>query len=384
MELLDLMEKGWTGFSAISENKRPDNYEAQLKEVIDLLSNARGLASYRREFLLREAMTTSDFPLLFADVLDRQVLATYKAVDPVWKAFVRMSTVRKIYPEIGAKRFAITGGDQHLEEVGQKSEYPASGRTEKKYDIYVKKYGRQFDISFEALINDDLGALKDTPERFARAAVRTEHRLATGGYVHDVGTHALNNLYDNATAGEINCVAALLTIANLETAVQAMKAFRDANGEPIMNSPKFLVVPDSLEYTARQILTSATKMWVELGGAGGPLPYPTANIIPQAGLTLIIDPYLTVLDPVAANGLTAWYLFAAPSDIAALEFDFLEGHERPEICMKSSDKVNIGGGATLNPLEGDFATDNVFYRVRDICGCNKLDWRATYMGGHTA
>ena len=382
MEFMNLIEKGWEGYSAISETKKSENYEAQLKEAIDLLSNARGLPSHRREFLLREAMTTSDFPLLFGDVLDRQVLASYKAVDPVWRAIVRMGTVRRIYPQIGAKRFGITGGDQTLARVGEKGEYLASDRDEKKYDIYVYKYGRQFDISFEALINDDLNALKDTPERFARAAVRTEHRLATGGYVHDVGTHALGNLYDNATAGEINCVAALLTIANLEAAIQAMKAFRDANGEPIMNTPKYLVVPDSLEFTARQILTSAMKMWVEGTGAT-PTVWPMTNVLPQAGLTLIVDPYLTVLDGTAANGLTAWYLFADPRDIAALEFDYLEGHDRPEICMKASDKVSIGGGA-ISPFEGDFATDNVFYRVRDICGCNKLDWRATYMGGHTA
>jgi hypothetical protein len=382
MDFLDLVEKGWQGYSAISETKKPANYEAQLKEAIDLLSNARGLPAHRREFLIREAMTTSDFPLLFGDVLDRQVLASYKAVDPVWRAIVRPGTVRRIYPEIGAKRFGITGGDQTLARVGEKGEYLASGRTEKKYDIYVYKYGRQFDISFEALINDDLNALKDTPERFARAAVRTEHRLATGGYVHDVGTHAAGNLYDNATAGEINCVAALLTIANLEAAIQAMKAFRDANGEPIMNAPKYLVVPDSLEFTARQILTSAMKMWVEGTGAT-PTVWPMTNVLPQAGLTLIVDPYLTVLDGTAANGLTAWYLFADPRDIAALEFDYLEGHDRPEICMKASDKVSIGGGA-ISPFEGDFATDNIFYRVRDICGCNKLDWRATYMGGHTA
>jgi len=100
-------------------------------------------------------------------------------------------------------------------------------------------------------------------------------------------------------------------------------------------------------------------------------------------LTLIVDPYLPVLDAVAANGLTCWYLFADPREIAAVEFAHLRGHERPEICMKASDKVTVGGGS-INAMSGDFATDNVFYRVRLCAGVTRLDWRATFMGGHAA
>ncbi len=269
---------------------------ARLTEITDLLYNSKwhgqNLRPHERAYLLQEALTTSDFPFLFGDVLDRQVLANYKAVDPVWKAFVRSSTVPRIYPQVGGYRFSMTGGDQFLAEVSQKGEYLASDRNEIKYELTVKKYGRQFDISWEALINDDLGALKDTPQRFAMAAVRTEHRLVTDQYADDDGTHAAGNLYDKTTAGEINGSVVLLTIANLEAGLEAMSGFLDTNGEPIMNRARFLVVPPALEMTGRQILTSATKMWVELGGAGGPLPYPTTNVVGQMGLTLIVDPYL--------------------------------------------------------------------------------------------
>jgi hypothetical protein len=372
-ELMKLMED-WNGYIALNEVQKDEGYEQKLKETIDLLSNARNLPPHRREYLLKEAITTSDFPYLFGDVLDRQVLASYKAVDPVWKAIVRTSTVKDFKT---AYRFAITGGDQYLAEVAEKGEYPASERTEERYSLAVKKYGRQFDISWEALINDDLGALKDTPERFAWAAVRTEHRLVTNQYADDDGTHAAGNLYDKVTANEINGSVNLLTIANLETGLEAMAGFRDANGEAIMNRAKYLVVPPALEMTARQILTSATKMWTESAG-GGATAYPTTNVVSQMGLTLIVDPYLPIMD--TSNGNIGWYLFADPKDIAALEVAHLAGHERPEICMKASDKVTIGGGA-ITPLSGDFATDNVFYRVRLCFGICELDWRATYAGG---
>jgi hypothetical protein len=382
MELMKLMGD-WGGFVALNEIQKGEGYEQKLKETVDLLSNARGLPSHKWEYLLREALTTSDFPYLFGDVLDRQVLAQYKATESTWKKYTRTSTVPRIYPQIGGYRFAVTGGDQRLDEVAEKGEYLASDRSEARYTLYVRKYGRQFDISWEAMINDDLDALKDTPMRFAKAAIRTEQYNVINQYADDDGTHAAGNLYDKLTAGEINGSVALLTIANLEAGLEAMASWLDAGGSPIYNRAKYLVVPPALEMTARQILTSATKMWLDhvtraAASAATLFPMPTTNVVSQMGLELIVEPWLPVVD--ATNGNTAWYLFADPSDIAALEAGFLRGHERPEICMKASDKVTVGGGA-ITPMSGDFATDNVFYRVRHVFGVTELDWRATYAGG---
>ena len=214
------------------------------------------------------------------------------------------------------------------------------------------------------------------------AAARTEHRLVTGSYVADAladTNHAAGNLYDDDLAGEINLGALPLTIGNLETCCTRMAAFTDVNGEPIMNRAKYLVVGPALEFTARQILTSANKMYLDhvtLAAASAATIYamPTTNVISQYGLQLIVDPYIPVFAP---NDILSWFLFSNPADIAALECDYLVGHERPEICMKASDKVDIGGGG-ISPMAGDFATDNVFYRVREVFGCNKLEWRATY------
>ncbi len=371
MEVLKEMEKGWEGYHVLSEVRRPEGYEMRLAETINLINNTKGLPQHRWEYLMREALTTSDFPLLFGDTLDRQLLANYKAAPAVWKAFTKMSTNRDFKV---ADRFKINGGDNYLDEVGEKGEYLASPRTEIQYTLQLKKYGRQFDISWESIINDDLGALKDTPERFAMAAVRTEHRIVAALYVHNVVL---------ATAGRGNLVVNPLTIANLETGIEWFGARTDANGESIPTRPKYLVVPPALEMTARQIMTSSMKMWVEGTGAN-PTVWPTTNIIPEMGLQLVIDPYITILGVAAGEPLSAvgsWYLFTDPRELAVLEAAHLRGHERPEIAMKASDKVTVGG-ASINPMAGDFATDNIFYRVRLPFGGTTLDWRGFYFGGH--
>ncbi len=123
-ELLSVIE-GFDNLKAIKDVAKPADWEKRVLETIGLITNSRNLPKHRAEYLLREAMTTSDFPYLFGDVLDRQVLARYKASTPIWRQICRQSTVPRIYPQIGGYRFAITGGDQTLAEVPEKGEYQA-------------------------------------------------------------------------------------------------------------------------------------------------------------------------------------------------------------------------------------------------------------------
>jgi len=372
MELMKLMED-WKGYTSLTE-MGARHTDAEIAAFNNLIGNARNYPAYKHEYLLREAMTTSDFPYLFGDVTDRQMLAAYQAIEPEWKKYMRIKTVNRLYPWVGGRRFAITLGGMYLGEVGEKGEYLALEKTEKKYDVYARKYGNQIDISWETMIADDLGALKDSPSEMAWLAANTEHYTAVNLYADDIGTHVVGgNLYENG----VNADVLPLTIANLEASVAAMAAIRHPSGQPIRNRAKYLVISDGgLEFTARQILTSANKMWTQTTALAAPVAYPTANVISQYGLQLIVDPWLSIA---GTAGWTAnsWYLFADPANIAAIECDYLKGHERPEVCMKASDKVTIGGGA-LNPMSGDFATDNIFYRIRQCFGANKLDWRATY------
>lgn len=379
-EFLELMEN-WKGYAALSDVNRPEGYERQLTEIIDLLGNTSHLPPHKHEYLLREAMTTPDFAYLFADVLGRELLAAYKGTPANWPKYTKVSKVKDFRVN---KRFRMTDGDQVLPLVAEKGEYLASSRTTTPYEIQALKYGRQFDISYEAIINDDLGAIKDTPQRMALAANRTEQRVIIGLYAGNVGTHGGTQLYDWTTPGEINAVKSPLTIANLETALETMAAVTDANTEPILNRAKYLVVPPALEMTARQILTSATKMWLENAEAiAVATPYPTTNVVAQMGIQLIVEPYLPILNANATDDNTQWYLFSDPKDLPVLEAVRMTGHESPEVCMKASDKVTLGGGA-ISPMTGDFATDNIFYRVRLIFGGAKEDWRGTYVGGMDA
>ena len=372
-DFMKIMEN-WNGFQTLrGAHKVP---ESAMAATVDLLMNKDRLSKRMHEARLEEAITTSDFPYLFGQVIDRQLLANYKAWIPDWKSYVKMSTV----PDFNTvRREKLLGSDNHLAEVPEKGEYAPVKPTNCRYTYAVKKYGRQFDISWESIINDSLGAFNDIPTRFATAAIRSEARFVTGLYAAATGDG--NPLLYGATITD--CGQAItnlgqlpLTIANLETTMALMTAQTDPNGEPIGIRPKHLVIGPALEFTARAILTSALKQWTEVG-AGAGIPVPTTNVVPQMGLQLHVDPFIPIID--TTHGGTSWYLFSDPSDGASLEFAYLRGYESPEVVMKASNKVSVGGGGLASPFSGDFETDNIMYRVRHVFGGAPLDPRFTYL-----
>ena len=371
-EFLQLME-GWEQYQPVGGAS-----DADLAAAINLLENREGLLPHRWEYRLKEAITTSTFPDLFGNVIERELIARYKECVADWKAYFRIARLRDFRP---VRRHKVQGNDDRLDVVTEKGEYLV-GQPQECYLYYsLDKYGRQFDISWEAVINDDLGAFDDIAARFATAAVRTEAFNATGTFVAATGPHTGlfgNTITDACDSQVITNLGTLpLTILNLETTMELMAAQVDVFGEPLCIRGVHLVVPPALEFTARQILTSTTKMWIDNAlAAAAARAYPMTNVISQVGLQLHVDPYIPVID-VSGNQATTWYLFADPSQVAAMEFGYLRGHETPEICMKASDKVSMGGGA-LSPFTGDFVSDNIFYRVRIVKGSLRIDPRAAY------
>ena len=374
-EFLESM-RTWEGFAPV----RKSADEQAMAEALNLIQNKAGYTPRRHAAILEEAITTTDFPYLFGQVIDRQLLANYKGFDADWKNYMRVTTV----PDFNTvRREKLHGTDSRLPVVPEKGEYQPSTPTNCRYTYNVKKYGRQFDISWEAMINDSLGAFQDVPQRMALAAARTEYYFATSLFAAasgDGNANLFGNTITDCGQAITNLGVLPLTIGNLETTMELMAAQQNPAGEPLGIRAKHLVVGPALEFTARQILTSSVKMWtaesIDVDGTVYSTPYPTNNVISQVGLQLHINPYIPVID--TTHGTTSWYLFADPSDVAAMEFGYLRGHESPEIVMKSSDKVSPAGGA-MSPFSGDFATDNVMYRVRDVFGGTPMDPRAAYL-----
>lgn len=378
MEFLSLLES-WEGYGILNGSTVPPSRLARFMEV---LTNAERVPSHRHEYRLRETMTTSDFPALFGLTLDHSMLARYRTAPSPWRKYVKVGKRRNFN---ASNIHKVQGNQDALGLVREKDEYPQEAMSEAFYTIQVQKYGRAFDISWEATINDVLNAMNDIPERFAQAALNTEARLATSLYCGAVAPNA--TLFGapilDVDGGSVTNIGNLpLNIANLGATLQLMSQQQDIDGNPLSIRGVHLVVPPALEITARQALTSAYVQQVDVAGGANAvapvhLPLPTNNVLPQMGLQLHVDPWIPIVMPVAAANRT-WFVFADMAQGTAMEIDFLTGHEGPEICMKAPDKMAIGGGSSISPLEGDFASDSIKYRVRHCMGGAQLDPRYAY------
>lgn len=366
----------------IGKNVNPEykrNLAAAAKFIAEVYSG------YRNIWQLQEVMTTSDFPQLFGDILDRSVLAAYQEWPAPWTSYAKRVLLNdfrsaKIFPP-------IWGADGPLDPVKEAAPYPNVPLHEQTPLTWsLQKYGRQVPFSWESMINDDLDQLKDIPERLGRAARRTEDWNVSQLFIGNAGP--LASFYSNTNGNIINTTNGAqannpaLSITGLQDAYTVLSRMKDENGQPIMRENVVLVVPPALEVVALNIL-NATELWVSDAKGGG---YPgngttvgSQTLVTQNWmrnrLRIVVNPYIPMI--ASSNQDTSWFLFADPNySREAFRIGFLRGHETPEIWMKTPNATRVGGGA-VDAMSGDFATDTIQYRVRHVVGLATIDPKAS-------
>lgn len=352
----------------VRSRKRGAQYLGRLAEAATFMADVYN--GRRPLHQLREALSTSDFPYLFGDILDRQMLANYQEAPYSWNRYCKRARVRDFRQ---VKRFALTGAEGALEAIPQLTPYPAATMGDAYYYYTVAKYGKIIPLSWEAMINDDLGAFQDLPVRLGKSARRTEEKLATQLFVDANGPHA--SLYTGGT----NQITGnpVLSVNALQTAMGYLLTQVDSDGEPIVVERMTLVVPPQLQVTASNIL-NAIQVWAKTDGGGtSAQELVVGNWVKNAGIVETVTNFYIPLVASTANGATSWFLFSDPNaGRPALEMGFLIGHEQPEVFMKSPNAQRVGGGSVM-PEDGDFDTDAITYKVRHVVGGGRMDSKMT-------
>jgi len=340
----------------------------------------RGLAAgqgYAYEFLgsglrLRAALSPADFPLLFGDTIDRVLLAKYRALESEWRAYIAVKSVMDLRD---VKRFKVGRGGGILGTLLPGQAYQSDKPSELSYSYAVQKRGSVRNIYWEAMINDDLGALSETPDDFAYRARQTEAYVATGLFCATGGVNT--NLYKNnhsftneagVTTTYSNLFGHALTAQALAYVIGQMGNYPDDSGGglPFSNDPIHLVVATrEMQFKAEQIVNSPTVMAV---GASDEKNIPTIAILPdqvRSRMRVHYNPMIRMYD--TANYQTRWFLFCDLADGHAAEVGFLQGYEDPQLFMRASSQLALSGGLA-SPLAGDFDTDSVDYKIRMVMG----------------
>ena len=357
---------------ALAPRRRNTNpqYLARLAETATLVG--RAFDGDRRAMLdIQESLTTSDFPKIFGDVLDRELLAQYEQVTPKWQQFAYRTVVKDFRPK---HYLDLLGGRAELDPVKERGEYTARNLTEAEYFLTVGKYGNRLPLTWEMIVNDDLDSFRTAPERIAQAARFTEDKLAVRLIASATGPNS--TFFTSAPASQFGAAAVgtgKLTVDNLSLALTTISTRRDSDNNPVMVDSVVLMVPPSLKVVANTIVQATL---IRIKNATNTQDVEVGNWL-SGEVNVVVNPWLPVIDT-SANAANTWYLLPAPSIARpALTMGFLRGFETPDLRVKADTGQRVGGGS-IPAEEGSFDTDDIQYRVRHVTGGTTLDPIAAY------
>lgn len=281
--------------------------------------------------------TTSDFPILLGGGVTRTLRDAYAQAPQTWRPLGQMTTV----PDFRATTRAALGDISALEEVKEHGEYKYGKLEEDGAPIRVTKFGKIIAITWEAVINDDLGALTRIPRAYGLAAAETESNLVWNLILSNPNFTDSSAIF---VAGHGNLAASggAINTATLGAARAAMRKQKSKAGAFLNVEPRYLVVGPDKELEAFQFTSS---QYV-------PAKNSDINDGRNTSLVVIVDGRITG---------NQWYLFTEAGLIDTFEYAYLEGEP----------------GVFTETREG-FEVDGMEIKARLVFGAAWIDYRGAY------
>lgn len=208
-------------------------------------------------------------------------------------------------------------------------------------------YGRQFSMSRQAFINDDVSFIETIPALYAQSARLGINRLvyqtlAKNPAIWD-GKQLFhtdhNNIAQTGSAPTVEALSEMRRLLRRQTA---------PGGDVKLNIPaRFMLVPTKLETKAWQLISST----VDPAATNPNVPNPFLN-----KFTIISD---ADLDDATVNGEKEWYV-TSDKLRSPIQVDFLNGKDMPTIAMKTAPAGQLG---FLWDIYMDYAVTVVDYKT---------------------
>lgn len=219
--------------------------------------------------------------------------------------------------------------------VGEFLEVPEGGElkhdTPKEDKMPTRKlrtYGRQFTLTRQAFINDDIGLITGLPARYAASARKTQNKQCYEILVKNPAVYDGIPLFGSAHKNLI-ATGTGITLEAMQGMIMALTNQKDQFGEPCIIRPAYLIVPSGYEFTVYTLFESPTIHTTENTQAVNPL-YPYKNSI-----KIIADPTINGLCGGLGNQMP-WWLVGDSMDTAFMEVDYLNGQKIPTIRRMES------------------------------------------------
>ena len=260
---------------------------------------------------------TAAFPAILDQTIRKSIVELYNHVPTTFQAFTTKGSLKDF--KTTADHEYVIGG------VGDFLLVPENG--EIKADIpstqvlptrKLDTYGKQFSMTRQAFINDDIGFLTEVPGLYATAAKKTIDKQVYKILFNNDAIFDGKALF-HADHANLMGTGTKPTQASIQAMILQMQKQTDQFGEAIYINPRTIVVPVGYEFDLAVILRSAQVV----GSANNDI-----NPLYNYPLQIVQSP---VLNALAGANACPWFMFADSSSCRGIQVDYLNGQETPTV-----------------------------------------------------
>lgn len=258
---------------------------------------------------------TSAFPAIMDQTIRKSIVTIYNQVPTTFQLWTSKGTLSD-FKESKDHEY-LMGGLSDFEKVGENGEIKADKpQTVMLPTRKLETYGKQFSMTREAFINDDIGFLSKIPGQYAARAKQTIDKqvysiLYSNGATFD-GKKLFGTEHKNLIAK-----ASKPTQTAMQEMILQMQQQTDPFGEAIYINPKYMIAPVGYQFDISVILNST-----HVPGSANNDYNPMANYPIQVIQT-------PVLNALAKGKEVPWFMVADQLSAKSIQIDYLNGQETP-------------------------------------------------------
>ncbi len=258
---------------------------------------------------------TAAFPAILDNTIRKSITHQYNLVPTTFQAWTTKGSLSD-FKETKDHEYVIGGVGDFLE-VPENGELKADTPDTKLLPSRsLKTYGRQFSMTRQAFINDDIGFLTEIPGLYATKAKKTIDKAVYGILYDNKPVFDKKSLF-HADHNNLIAIGAKPSQASLQEMILQMQKQKDPFGDAIYVTPQYIIVPVGYEFDLAVILHST-----QVTGSN----HNDINPLYNYPIHVIQTP---VLNALAKGKEVPWFMAANPASAKSIQVDYLNGQEMP-------------------------------------------------------
>lgn len=290
-----------------------------------------------------QGFSTLDISNVISNTANKFIMRGWNSVD---QTALRISKIQNVRDFKTITTVSLTDSVIY-EKLGAGGEIKHGTLSDLTYTNKADTYAKMLAITRNDLINDDLGALTDVPQKLGNGAMKKLNDIFWTKFLGLVGASFFASGNSN-----INTGVATMTTGGLSATEVIFEAQTNPDGTPLGIMPAILLVPTALKSSAYTLMTSE-----RLIDGTGTATQGDGNIY-RNRFRVESSPYISNASYTGYTSI-AWWMLADPMELAVIAIAALNGRVEP----------------TVDTAEADFNTLGVQMRGYCDVGVNSQEYR---------